>query len=271
MYMSQFRPIVAAFAAVLLVAGCQTAPKTADARANLIDQADVALRRFERSDDSIRTVLDHAAGYAVFPDVGKGGFIAGGAYGKGVVYQGRDIVGFADMSEATVGFQAGGQEFSELIIFQNEDALNRFRDRGGYGLAAEASAVALKPGAAAQAEYKRGVMVFALTNSGLMAEAAVAGQKFRFTPATDADRNADRMDERDRRDVGTAGERQPADRYERHNNVSGSSSFSTPNGGDRGAAGAAKVGASGSVSTPSGDRSVTTETEVKTTERERDR
>jgi lipid-binding SYLF domain-containing protein len=251
----------------MLVAGCQTAPKTADARANLIDQADVALRRFERSDESIRTVLDHAAGYAVFPDVGKGGFIAGGAYGKGIVYRGRDIVGYADISEASVGLQAGGQEFSELIIFQNEDALKRFMDRGGYGLAAEASAVALKPGAAAQAEYKRGVMVFTLTNSGLMAEAAVAGQKFRFTPASDADRDGNRIGERDRRDVGTATERQPADRIERNNNISGSGSYSTPNGGDRGAAGTAKVGASGSVSTPSGDRSVTTETEKKTTEK----
>jgi len=259
--MSQFRPIVAAFAAVLLVAGCQTAPKTPDARANLIDQADVNLRRFERSDPSIRTVLDHATGYAVFPDVGKGGFIGGGAYGKGVLYQGRDIVGFADMTEATFGFQAGGQEFSELLIFQNQEALNKFKDKGGYGLAAEASAVALKPGAAAQAEYKHGVMVFTLTNSGLMAEAAVAGQKFRFTPATDADRNSDRMDQHDRRDVGTATDRQPV---ERNNNFSGSSSFSTPGGGDHGAAGAAKVGPSGSVSTPSGDHSVTTETEVKT-------
>jgi lipid-binding SYLF domain-containing protein len=243
--------------------GCQTAPKNDTARANLLDDAQASLHRFERSDNSIPQVLDRSAGYVVFPSVGKGGFIVGGGYGKGVVYERGRAVGYADISEATLGFQAGGQSFSELIIFQDQDALNRFKS-GSYGLGAEASAVAIKPGAAAQAEFKKGVMVFTLTGSGLMAEAAVAGQKFRYSDGLNVPAEANTASER--REPGATNTD-----VKTTNNISGSASISTPSGGDTNAGGTAKVGASGSVSTPNTDANVntdrTTTTEKTTVER----
>src|SRR5690242_1462703 len=81
----RFTPIFASLAAIAFVTGCQTAPKTDTARANLLDEAQASLNRFERSDNSLRDVLDRSPGFVVFPAVGKGGFIVGGGYGKGVV------------------------------------------------------------------------------------------------------------------------------------------------------------------------------------------
>jgi lipid-binding SYLF domain-containing protein len=253
--------------------GCQTAPKNDSARANLLDDAQASLKRFERSDTSIPQVLDRSAGYAVFPDVGKGGFIVGGGYGKGVVYDRSRAIGYADISEATFGFQAGGQSFSELIIFQDQDALNRFKN-GSLGLGAEASAVAIKPGAAAQAEFKKGVMVFTLTGSGLMAEAAVAGQKFRYSDGLNVP-EANTASER--REPGATNINTNTNTDVRTNttntegransNISGSASISTPSGGDTSAGGKTKVGASGSVSTPNGDTNASTDRTTTTTEK----
>jgi lipid-binding SYLF domain-containing protein len=256
----------AAFAVAFMgVTGCQTAPKNDTARANLLDDAQASLKRFERSDNSMQQVLDRSAGYAVFPDVGKGGFIVGGGYGKGVVYDHGQPVGYADISEVTAGFQAGGQSFSELIIFQDQDALNKFKS-GSYGLSAEASAIAIKPGAAAQADFKKGVMVFTLTGSGLMAEAAVAGQKFRYSDGLHVSEA----------DVNTASQRREPGATNTNGNttntdgsagrISGSASVSTPSGGDTSAGGNAKVGGSTSVSNPNtGDTTTTTEKTTKTT------
>jgi lipid-binding SYLF domain-containing protein len=237
---------VAALAAVLTcIAGCQTAPTNEPARANLKDDAATAVRRFERSDNSITQVIERSPGYVIFPSIGKGGFIVGASYGKGVVYERGAVIGYSDISEASFGLQAGGQEFSELIIFEDQDTLNKFRN-GSYGLGAQASAIALKPGAAAQANFKGGVMIFTLTGSGVMAEAAVAGQKFRYTNAADADKlNGN---------AGTASQKSDAgDASKQKGLMSGSASVSTGAGGDTSAGGRSGGGtASGSVSTPSG-------------------
>jgi lipid-binding SYLF domain-containing protein len=244
--------------------GCQTAPKNDTARANLLDEAQASLHRFERSDNSIPPVLDRSAGYAVFPSVGKGGFIVGGGYGKGVVYEGRRAIGYADISEATLGLQAGGQSFSELIIFQDQEALNRFKS-GSYGLGAEASAVAIKPGAAAQAEFKKGVMVFTLTGAGLMAEAAVAGQKFRYSDGLHVP-EANTASERREPGATNTNTNSTTD-VRANNNISGSASVSTPGRGDTNAGGTAKVGGSGSVSTPNTDTNASTDRTTTTTEK----
>jgi lipid-binding SYLF domain-containing protein len=249
-----FTPILASLAALAFITGCQTAPKTDTARANLLDDAQATLNRFERSDNTLRALLDRSPGFAVFPSVGKGGFIVGGGYGKGVLYERGRPIGYSDISQASIGFQAGAEDFSELIVFHDQNSLDYFK-AGSYGLSAEASAIALKPGAAAQAEVKKGASVFALMNSGVMAEAAVAGQKFRYTPGPDAERTREEMDTRTRSEAGTATDREAG----RSPNVSVSGSVSTPNG-DTHAGSSAHVGASGSVSNPNtGDRNVTTD------------
>lgn len=173
-----------AFAALLIsLTGCSTAPKTESARSNLEDEAQASLKKFESRDPSLRQTLDKSIGYAVFPSVGKGGLGIGGAYGKGVLYENGRMTGFCDLSQASIGFQAGGQDYSELIVFKDPEALNNFK-HGTYAMDAEVSAVAIKPGASGQAEFKKGIAVFTTTNAGLMYEASVAGQKFRTTPVT---------------------------------------------------------------------------------------
>ena len=162
--------------------------------------------------------------------------------------QNGHAVGYADISEATFGFQIGGEDFAELVVIQDAETMNKFK-QGGYGMAAEASAVALKPGAAAHAQFKKGVAVFVLIKSGAMAEAAVAGQKFRYS-AGDSDR--DETNSHRRSEADTAG-----DRTRPITNISGSTSISTPNGGDAGVHGSTNVSGSTSVTTPNnGDRGV---------------
>jgi lipid-binding SYLF domain-containing protein len=183
--------------ATLGIVGCGGAePQSPEKKDALRAESDAALTTMRAADPSLEEFLNKAYGYVVFPNVGKGGFIAGGAFGRGEVYRGGRLVGYATIEQATIGLQAGGQNFAEVIAFENEDAFNRFTSNR-LELTAQASAVALKSGAAAQAKYTNGVAIFTYIKGGLMAEAAVGGQRFQFKPAERAsDRRDDRPDER---------------------------------------------------------------------------
>jgi lipid-binding SYLF domain-containing protein len=147
----------------------------------LHDQTANAITRFRTTDPSLGQKMDSAYGYAIFPSVGKGGLGIGGAYGRGEVFQGGKRVGYCDLSQGTIGFQAGGQSYREAVLFQDKAAFERFT-RNEFALAAQASAVAAKAGAAADADYKDGVLVFTDPVGGLMFEASVGGQRFTFVP-----------------------------------------------------------------------------------------
>jgi lipid-binding SYLF domain-containing protein len=167
--------------------GCSTAPKTEEGRQVLVQDAQAAVDRMTADDPSLRDFMGRGVGYAIFPSVGKGGIGVGGAYGKGVVYEGGNVVGYADLSQASIGFQLGGQEYSELIVFENQNALDKFKT-GEFEFAANASAVALKAGAAAGTNFKDNMAVFTRSNAGLMYEASIGGQKFTYLPADAAAR-----------------------------------------------------------------------------------
>jgi lipid-binding SYLF domain-containing protein len=165
----------------LFVGGCTTSPDSQAGKTNLMDDSGSALSRMEAQDPSLTDFVSHADAYAIFPSVGKGGVGVGGAYGKGTVYENGKMIGYADLSQATIGLQLGGQTYSELICFETEHALNQFKSNN-YAFDAQASAVALKSGASADARYNKGVAVFTLPEGGLMFEASVGGQRFTFQP-----------------------------------------------------------------------------------------
>jgi lipid-binding SYLF domain-containing protein len=161
--------------------GCSTAPQSEAGRANIRSEAAAALTRARTNDATLGPVLNSAKGYAVFPTVGKGAVGIGGAYGKGVLYEGGSFTGYCDLSQASIGFQLGGQAYTEIIAFSTPDALSNFKT-GNFAFDAQASAVALKSGAGANAKYAGGVAVFTLGEAGLMYEASIGGQKFGYQP-----------------------------------------------------------------------------------------
>jgi lipid-binding SYLF domain-containing protein len=165
--------------------GCSTEPKTEEAKASLHDDVQATLNDFTRTDSGFKDFLNKGAGYAVFPHVGKGGLGVGGAYGHAEVFEHGKMIGFADLTQASIGLQAGGQAFQEVIVFENEEALSRFKNNK-LEFAANASAVAVTAGASGQARFENGVAVFAKPKGGLMFEASIGGQKFNFKPAEGA-------------------------------------------------------------------------------------
>lgn len=133
------------------------------------------------NDESLASFFENSAGYVIFPNVGKGGLIVGGASGTGVVYEHDNVIGMADLKKLSIGLQAGGQAIIEVIFFETKADLERFKE-DDFQFAAGASAVAVKSGIAFNAKYKDGVAVFALPKAGLMADASVGGQRFDYSP-----------------------------------------------------------------------------------------
>ena len=151
---------------------------------------------------TVQPFFKNSYGYAVFPTVGKAGFVVGGAYGNGQVYVKGKITGTAELVKASIGFQAGAQAFSQMIFFQDKRAYGEFTS-GNFEFEAGVSAVAITagvqakagtegatagasagPATGAQAEtsYHKGMVVFVHTKGGLMYEASVGGQSFSFKP-----------------------------------------------------------------------------------------
>lgn len=171
----------ATVAFVLGLTSCTTAPRSEEGKADIRIKAADALAEAERNDPSLASVLQDAEGYAVFPTVGKGAAGIGGAYGKGVLYEGGNVTGYCDLSQASIGLQLGGQAYTEIIAFETSEALGRFKS-GNFAFGAQATAVALKSGAGANAKYADGVAVFTMGETGLMYEASIGGQKFSYQP-----------------------------------------------------------------------------------------
>lgn len=140
-------------------------------------------------------------GYAVFPTIGKAGLGLGGAHGTGRVYQQGNYVGDTSMTQVTLGLQFGGQAYSQIIFFEDERAFRDFTS-GNFEFGAQATAVAITAGASASTStsgssagasggkndattvgaYRKGMAVFTVAKGGLMYEASIGGQKYKYTP-----------------------------------------------------------------------------------------
>ena len=172
-------------AVALTLTACSNYQKDPDGTKQAGDQAKLradaasTITRFKAQDPGLSKFFNSAAGYAVFPEVAKGGAGLGGAYGQGVLYENGNVVGYCSLKQATIGLQLGGQTFSELIFFETPYQVEQFK-RSNVEFSAEATAVAASKGAAAKADYANGVAIFILGQQGLMAEAAIGGQKFNY-------------------------------------------------------------------------------------------
>jgi lipid-binding SYLF domain-containing protein len=167
-------------AASMLVLGCSHAPKTASEREALSRQAVETVQRMTANDPELQSVLDQSVGYIVFPQIKQGGFIVGGASGRGVVFEHGRQIGFAELSQTSVGAQVGGQRYAELVVARDRVAFDRLRS-GNLDVGGQASAVILRAGAAAATRFENGIAVFVQPERGAMLNVSLTGQRIRFT------------------------------------------------------------------------------------------
>lgn len=162
--------------------GCETStPNSPANRTGVRTESNTAVQQMTAQDPKIQDVLNNAYAYAIFPDVGKAAAGIGGASGKGVVYQNGQVIGTAQLNQLSVGPQVGGESYSELIVFKDQNAFDRFRN-GNLEFGAQASATVVKAGAATSGRFENGVAVYVLPKGGLEVGASLNGQKLSFTP-----------------------------------------------------------------------------------------
>jgi len=168
------------FVLCALALSSRASAQNSDKDKKLIDESNAAQSAFIKEDSLMHNLFDNAVGYVIFPNVGKGAIGVGGAAGNGILYEKGNPVGRASMKQVNVGFQFGGQAYREVIFFEDQSALDRFKqNRIEFG--AQASAVAATAGAATNVKYTNGVMVFSQEKGGLMYEASIGGQKFDYS------------------------------------------------------------------------------------------
>ena len=185
-----FKSILAVFLSVLVFSSALHADSDSEA-----DKA--AVSEFMKS-DVVKKFHNDAYGYAVFPNIGKGGLGIGGAYGKGRVYRDGKKTGDVSMAQVSIGFQAGGQAYRQIIYFQDKRAFDEFTS-GEFEFSAQAEAIAITASAGAsagtegttasanekqaEAGYQNGMAVFTMGKGGLMYQATLGGQKYNYEPS----------------------------------------------------------------------------------------
>jgi lipid-binding SYLF domain-containing protein len=170
----------AVFTSLLFVLGSSVLPARAGDN-DLAAEAEKAIKALKDADSGLTNFFASSAGFAVFPSVGKGGFIFGAEHGNGVVYEKGIAVGEATLTEINVGPQAGGEVFYEVIFFETAEALANFK-QSNFEMSAKVNAMAAAEGASLTAKYRDGVTVFTLPRNGLMVQATIGGQKFKYKP-----------------------------------------------------------------------------------------
>ncbi len=146
----------------------------------MVEDSKEGIKDFIHTDSLMKALFNSAYGYVVFPNVGKGAVGVGGASGGGTVFQKKAVIGKAQMTQVTIGFQFGGQAYREVIFFEDQKTLDQFK-QNKIEFSAQVSAVAAKAGASGNVKSTNGVLIFTQQKGGLMYEASVGGQKFKYT------------------------------------------------------------------------------------------
>jgi lipid-binding SYLF domain-containing protein len=151
----------------------------ADKKAELTTEVNEAKAALIKKDEGLKAVFEKAKGYVVFPSVAKGGLGVGAASGKGQLLEKDKVMGEAKLTQVSIGLQAGGQAYVEVILFEDQASLDNFK-KGNFEFSAQVSAVAVTAGVSQNAKYEKGIMVLTMAKGGLMYEASVGGQKFKY-------------------------------------------------------------------------------------------
>ncbi|MGO9038960.1 MAG: YSC84-related protein [Steroidobacteraceae bacterium] len=187
------------FSSAIFVLAMGLAMTVARADATHADRSNDTIALFKNAGQSA-AFFKNSYAYAVFPSVGKAGYVVGGAYGRGRVYSQGQFIGTAAITQLSVGFQAGAEDYSEIVFFENKRALDEFT-AGSFEFDAGASVVVItaaasasggtagvsegasagKKDAATAGTYRKGTAVFTIVKGGLMYDASIAGQKFSYT------------------------------------------------------------------------------------------
>jgi lipid-binding SYLF domain-containing protein len=142
----------------------------------ILKRSQASRQEWNKVDPQLEAFAKKGYGYAFFPEITKGGLLVGGAHGRGVVYEKGQHIGYADLTQMSAGFQAGLQDYSQLIVFENQAAMDKFK-RNEIDFSANASAVLADKGAAASAQFVDGVAVFVRPTRGAMRRRPLAVSK----------------------------------------------------------------------------------------------
>src|SRR5215471_13873525 len=178
---SKIRAVVVTVLTIGLMTGCSTGSVSKDEGDALLKSAQASRQEWNKIDPQFEAFAKKGYGYAFFPEITKGGLLVGGGHGRGVVYEKGQPIGYADLTQMSAGFQAGLQDYSELIVFENQAAMDKFK-RNEIDFSANASAVYTDQGAAANAQFVDGIAVFVRPIRGAMAEASLGGQQVTYIP-----------------------------------------------------------------------------------------
>jgi lipid-binding SYLF domain-containing protein len=164
-----------------VIAACAHVPKSEAKRQELVAEAEQTIQEMTARDPTLQTVLQNAAGYIVFPNVKQGGALVGGAGGSGVLFEAGQQTGFADLNQASIGAQLGGQKFAQIVVLRDRAALDRIKS-GTFDMGGQASATMIKAGAASATQFgANGIAVFVQPKGGAMVNLSLTGQKIRVT------------------------------------------------------------------------------------------
>jgi len=161
----------------LSFSACATVASSRHERDDLVASADRTLTKMRDTNAKLGKLLVDAHAYVVFPEIGEGALVAGGAFGRGVVYERGEPIAWAELDQGSFGAQLGGQTYSELIVLKDEKVLRDFM-RGGIHFGGEATAIVITSGAAVSGEFgEKGVATFVLPKAGFMAGVTLTGQE----------------------------------------------------------------------------------------------
>jgi lipid-binding SYLF domain-containing protein len=164
-----------------LIVACSTAPTNQEGKDDLVRQAAAALTAWDQEVPGVEVFARSSYGYALFPEIARGGIGLGGGYGRGVLYAQGQHIGYADLSQGSLGFLVGGQAYQELIVFDDKAALERFK-QGRFDVSADSSGVLITWGYTDRVAFIEGATVFLKPIGGALVEVTMSGQRFTFVP-----------------------------------------------------------------------------------------